>query len=105
MYGFLYLFLYKSIYLRSCITFQLDFKGIEVTSVSVQFQNKADGTAKNEFNTFFDTTDIDLYRGLDFVPKGHVFYKVTHLDHKPYSIKLEVRLIVKVLLNNNMIIL
>lgn len=35
----------------------------------------------NTFQTFWQQSDINLSRGLDFVPRGNVFARFTHLQH------------------------
>ncbi|XP_049851220.1 phenoloxidase 1-like isoform X2 [Schistocerca gregaria] len=65
---------------------QLDFPGITVTSVEVVSEN----APRNEFATFWQKSDIDLYRGLDFTPRGPVLARVTHLQHSPFSYLIQV---------------
>ncbi|GLH01682.1 Phenoloxidase subunit 1 [Gryllus bimaculatus] len=66
---------------------QLGFDGIRVASAQVQTQGL--GRA-NELNTFWQVSDIDLSRGLDFAPRGPVFVRVTHLQHTPFSYRIQV---------------
>ncbi|KAK7790028.1 hypothetical protein R5R35_006635 [Gryllus longicercus] len=57
---------------------------------SAQVQTQGLGRA-NELNTFWQVSDIDLSRGLDFAPRGPVFVRVTHLQHAPFSYRVQVR--------------
>lgn len=50
---------------------QLSNTGIMLTGVTVQ--PDAGGGAANTFQTYWQQSDIDLSRGLDFVPRGNVF--------------------------------
>ncbi|XP_046989756.1 phenoloxidase 1-like [Schistocerca americana] len=65
---------------------QLDFPGVTISSVDVVSK----GAPRNEFATFWQKSDIDLYRGLDFTPRGSVFARVTHLQHAPFKYIIEV---------------
>lgn len=44
----------------------------------------------NTFQTFWQQSDIDLSRGLDFVPRGNVFARFTHLQHTEYMYNINV---------------
>lgn len=48
---------------------ELTYDGIQVGSVEVQPEN---GTT-NTFQTYWQQSDLNLSRGLDFVPRGNVF--------------------------------
>ena len=48
---------------------QLTFDGISITGITVQPE---DGPP-NTFQTFWQQSDVDLSRGMDFVPRGNVF--------------------------------
>jgi tyrosinase len=65
---------------------QLTFPGITINSLQVQ-QNQ--GRA-NALNTFWQQSDVNLTRGLDFSPRGDVFARFTHLQHVPFTISLNV---------------
>ncbi|CAO1425726.1 unnamed protein product [Diamesa serratosioi] len=65
---------------------QLNYPGITIGAIQVQ----ADGGQANTFNTFWQQSDVDLSRGMDFVPRGNVFARFTHLQHVPYTISLQV---------------
>lgn len=58
--------------------------------MEVRFQNKVDGTIKNTLQTFWQESDLDLSRGLDFSPKGTVYARLTHLQHHPFTYKIKV---------------
>lgn len=65
---------------------QLSYPGITVASVGVQLDN---GRA-NQFHTFWQQSDINLSKGMDFVPRGDVFARFTHLQHIPYTLNIQV---------------
>lgn len=65
---------------------QLDFPGVQVTGVQVQPENGQAGT----FQTFWQQSDVDFSRGLDFVPRGSVFARFTHLQHAPFQYAINV---------------
>lgn len=44
----------------------------------------------NELFTFWQQSDVDLSRGLDFTPRGAIFARFTHLQHRPFSYKITV---------------
>lgn len=48
---------------------ELEYSGVQITGVTVQPDAGSVGT----FQTFWQQSDIDLSRGLDFVPRGNVF--------------------------------
>lgn len=45
---------------------------------------------KNAFQTFWQQSDIDLSRGMDFQPRGSVFVRFTHLQHRPFNYRITV---------------
>uniref|UniRef100_A0A481MQJ5 Phenoloxidase n=1 Tax=Nipponaphis monzeni TaxID=196483 RepID=A0A481MQJ5_9HEMI len=59
----------------------LTFENVRVQSVEVS----AAGVPRNQLMTFWQQSDVELSRGLDFVPRGSVFARFTHLQHTPYS--------------------
>ncbi|CAO1425782.1 unnamed protein product [Diamesa serratosioi] len=65
---------------------QLNYPGITIGALLIQ----ADGGEANTLNTFWQQSDVDLSRGMDFVPRGSVFARFTHLQHVPYTISLQV---------------
>lgn len=60
---------------------QLDFAGVNVTSVSVN----AEFQPKNILATFWQQSDVDMSRGLDFTPRGSVLVRFTHLQYAPFT--------------------
>lgn len=90
----------------------MDYPGIRVTSIQVQ---PTQGQP-NTFNTFWQESDVNLSRGLDFgtnfsalfnfdysffnekfhfisfdiVPRGNVFARFTHLNHQQFSYNINV---------------
>ncbi|KAK9503579.1 hypothetical protein O3M35_010108 [Rhynocoris fuscipes] len=67
-------------------TQQLDFPGVSVTSIEVNTPNQP----KNVLTTFWQKSDVDFSRGLDFAPRGPVFARFTHLQHGPFKYKIQV---------------
>lgn len=65
---------------------QLDYTGVTVTDIQVQTQNA--GT--NLFNTFWQQSDVDMSRGMDFQPRGAIFVRFTHLQHQPFNYVIKV---------------
>lgn len=65
---------------------QLDFPGVRITSVEV---NTAGSRRPNELFTFWQQNDMDLSRGLDFTPRGAIFARFTHLQHRPFSFRIQ----------------
>nr|BBM95984.1 tyrosinase 1 [Plautia stali] len=66
---------------------QLEYSGVKITSVEVQ----SDGQVpKNRLQTFWQRSDVDLSRGVDFTPRGNVFARFTHLQHTPFTYKIQV---------------
>lgn len=64
----------------------MDYPGIEVTGVQVVTPNHA----QNTLTTFWNQSDLDLSRGLDFTPRGSVFTRFTHLNHAPFVYNIRV---------------
>ncbi|VVC24126.1 Hypothetical protein CINCED_3A001218 [Cinara cedri] len=64
----------------------LNFDNVKVQSVEIT----AAGVPRNELATFWQQSDVDLSRGLDFLPRGSVFARFTHLQHAPFSYKIVV---------------
>ncbi|XP_058464646.1 phenoloxidase 8-like [Malaya genurostris] len=67
---------------------QLSFPGVTVNSVGVQL-NRAN-TPPNVLLTYWQRSQVDLASGLDFGPAGNVFASFTHLQHAPFSFRVEV---------------
>ncbi|XP_049822106.1 phenoloxidase 1-like [Aethina tumida] len=67
-------------------TDQLDFPGITCDSIEIQ----TPGGNSNQINTFWQQSDVDLSRGLDFQPRGAVFARFTHLQHRNFQYKIVV---------------
>lgn len=67
-------------------TLRLNFPKITVTGLQVDVQ----GGQTNRLRTFWDTSDVDLSRGLDFSPRGTVLARFTHLQHLPFTYKIQV---------------
>lgn len=49
---------------------EIGYKSISVASIEFN----SDGNSKpNVFNTFWQQSDIDLSRGMDFIPRGNIY--------------------------------
>lgn len=66
---------------------QLQYDGITIEGLQVA----SDGGQPNVLSTFWQQTDLDLSRGMDFVPRGNVFARFTHLQHTPFTYTLNVK--------------
>ncbi|XP_041771700.1 phenoloxidase 2-like [Anopheles merus] len=67
---------------------QLGNPGVTVNSVGVQLSRP--NTPANVLLTYWQRSQVDLAAGLDFGPKGNVFASFTHLQHAPFSFRVEV---------------
>ncbi|XP_037029740.1 phenoloxidase 2 [Bradysia coprophila] len=67
-------------------TTQLDYPGVQITGVTVQNESGETGN----FQTFWQQSDVDFSRGMDFVPRGSVFARFTHLQHTPFTYRIQV---------------
>lgn len=65
---------------------QLQYDGISVTGLQVA----SDGGRPNILSTFWQQSDVDLSRGMDFLPRGNVFARFTHLQHTPFTYTINV---------------
>jgi tyrosinase len=66
-------------------TDQLTYAGVTVTGVQLQPETGR----PNTINTHWQQSDINLSKGMDFVPRGDVFARFTHLQHVPYTINIQ----------------
>lgn len=57
-----------------------------MTGVAVQ----PDQGQTNVLNTFWQQSDVDLSRGMDFTPRGNVFARFTHLQHGAFSYNINI---------------
>lgn len=66
---------------------EIGYPSIVVSSIEA----KCDGDIPpNVFKTFWQQSDIDLSRGIDFVPRGNVYARFTHLQHMPFSYTIKI---------------
>ncbi|XP_067015035.2 phenoloxidase 2 [Anabrus simplex] len=65
---------------------ELGFEGVNVRGVEVL----SNGGRMNEFNTFWEQSDVELSRGLDIAPRGPLFARITHLQHAPFMYRIQV---------------
>jgi hypothetical protein len=64
----------------------LNFPGITISALQVQPDNQR----TNTLSTFWQQSDVNLSKGMDFVPRGDVFARFTHLQHLPFTINIQV---------------
>ncbi|CAH1101426.1 unnamed protein product [Psylliodes chrysocephalus] len=64
---------------------QLNYPGVTVEGIAVE-----SGQSRNTFNTFWQQSDIDLSRGMDFQPRGSVLARFTHLNHQAFNYRVTV---------------
>lgn len=65
---------------------RLNYPGVTVTNISV-------GTGRSNNNvleTFWQQSDVNLSRGMDFQERGSVFARFTHLQHRPFNYTINV---------------
>ncbi|XP_055374476.1 phenoloxidase 2-like [Condylostylus longicornis] len=66
---------------------QLGYKGIIVNDILVETPNEA----PNTLHTFWQQSDINIGRGVDFAPRsGEIFARITHLQHHPFTYTFKV---------------
>lgn len=51
---------------------------------------KSDKSADNTLSTFWQQSDVNLSSGMDFLPRGSVFARFTHLQHRPFTYQIKV---------------
>lgn len=67
-------------------TAQLGYDGIKVVGLEVTTK----GQNPNQLFTFWQQKDVDLSRGMDFAERGTVYARITHLQHMPFTYKIQV---------------
>ncbi|XP_012266497.2 phenoloxidase 1 [Athalia rosae] len=65
---------------------QLVYPGVTVTDCQLVTPNQP----TNVLSTFWQQSDVDLSRGLDFTPRGAVLARFTHLNHSPFTYRIAV---------------
>nr|AAL37426.1 prophenol oxidase [Aedes aegypti] len=63
--------------------------GVESGLIHVQL-NRA-GAKNNILLTFWQRSQVDLGAGLDFGPEGNVFATFTHIQHAPFTYRIEIK--------------
>ncbi|XP_073947884.1 phenoloxidase subunit 1-like isoform X1 [Choristoneura fumiferana] len=64
---------------------QLDFPAIRVSSIGVEGRGGA-----NTLRTQWEQSTVELSRGLDFMPRGSMLARFTHLQHDDFNYVIEV---------------
>ncbi|XP_023012803.2 phenoloxidase 1 [Leptinotarsa decemlineata] len=62
---------------------QLNYPGISLEEISIE-----SGNQRNNIQTFWQQSDVDLSRGMDFQPRGSVFVRFTHLNHTEFNYRI-----------------
>lgn len=65
---------------------RLNFPNVTVTGLQIEVP----GGQPNRLQTFWEQSDMNLERGLDFSPRGSVFARFTHLQHIPFNYRIQV---------------
>lgn len=66
---------------------EIGYPSINITSIEV----KTDGeTNPNVFKTFWQQSDVDLSRGMDFLPRGNTYARFNHIQHTPFKYAIKV---------------
>ncbi|KAH8363104.1 hypothetical protein KR084_005364 [Drosophila pseudotakahashii] len=63
----------------------LSYPDIRVLGISVVSQGEI-----NKLTTFWQESEVDMSRGVDFQPRGNVFARFTHLQHNPFNYSIDV---------------
>uniref|UniRef100_A0A1B0DRK7 Tyrosinase copper-binding domain-containing protein n=1 Tax=Phlebotomus papatasi TaxID=29031 RepID=A0A1B0DRK7_PHLPP len=79
---------YKNILPAYNTNTQLAYDGITVQSIMCQMNQR--NTPANVILTYWQRGELNLGAGLDFGPQGNVFAQFTHLQHAPFSWRIEV---------------
>ncbi|XP_050439526.1 phenoloxidase 1-like [Adelges cooleyi] len=67
----------------------LSFENVRVESVRITSQSNGQQLT-NELSTYWQQSELDLSRGLDFMPRGATLVRVTHLQHAPFTYRIVV---------------
>ncbi|XP_057318501.1 phenoloxidase 1 [Microplitis mediator] len=65
---------------------QLNFNGVAISNLQVVTPNQS----PNTLITYWNQSDLDLSRGLDFTPRGAVLARFTHLNHASFLYRIQV---------------
>lgn len=66
---------------------QLDYLGVTIAGVQVQAESVSQ---PNVLQTHWQQSDVNLSRGMDFVPRGNVFARFTHLQHRDFTYTINI---------------
>ncbi|XP_044743290.1 phenoloxidase 1-like [Chrysoperla carnea] len=75
---------YKSTIPRYTVQ-QLEYQPVTISGVSTE----TSGGPSNVLQTFWQQSDVDLSRGMDFAPRGTVNARFTHLQHSDFSVRIQ----------------
>lgn len=73
---------YKSTLPRYTVQ-QLEYQPVTIAGVSTE----TSGGPSNVLQTYWQQSDVDLSRGMDFAPRGTVNARFTHLQHSDFSVR------------------
>lgn len=60
---------------------------MRVTSAEIVTVGK---DSKNILKTGWQQSNVDMSRGMDFTPRGNVYAQFTHLQHVPFTYRIQV---------------
>jgi tyrosinase len=66
---------------------ELSFSGITISAMEIGNENGWPNTLK----THWQQSDINLAKGMDFVPRGDVLARFTHLQHEPFTLRMQIQ--------------
>ncbi|XP_044743292.1 phenoloxidase 1-like [Chrysoperla carnea] len=75
---------YKSTIPRYTVQ-QLEYPPVRLTGVNIEVP----GGPSNTLQTFWQQSDLDMSRGLDFSPRGPIRVRFTHLQHTGFSYRIQ----------------
>lgn len=67
----------------------LGFDGVSVESITTML-SRGQNAPNNTLVTFWQRSEVDLAAGLDFGPEGDIFAQFIHLQHAPFSYRVQV---------------
>ncbi|XP_045467590.1 phenoloxidase 1-like [Harmonia axyridis] len=65
---------------------QLVYEGVSIANIEI----RSNDTPNNRINTYWQQSDVDLSRGMDFQPRGPVRVRFTHLQHQEFNYRITV---------------
>lgn len=66
---------------------EVGYASISVASFEVKTDGEKDASV---FKTFWQQSDVDLSRGMDFLPRGNIYARFNHIQHTPFAYTIKV---------------